>query len=282
MSLADRALPAPAFFPVTERAPARERAAPVRVRAPRSAGPGRPRPMRLRRRTRGLALALVMAAHAAGLYAIARADFSPALVAAAPLQVALIKAAQPAPPPEVPPAPVPPPEPVVKPKPVPVAKPKPRPAPPPPKPVSKAPTALTAETPPEPEPPAAAAPAEPAPPAPPAPAAAPAAASRAAPGPSTPVVTAARFDADYLNNPPPAYPPLSRRMREEGRVMLRVRVSAEGLPAEIELSASSGSGRLDRAATDAVRRWRFVPARQGDRALAAWVLVPIVFKLEGS
>lgn len=278
MSAADRALSAPVFFPVTDSA--RERAAPARAGL-RSVAAGRPAPMRLRRRTRGVALALVVAAHAGGLYAITQVDFSPVLIAAAPLQVALIEAAQPAPQPVAPPAPVPPPpEPVVQPKPV--VKPRPQPKPPAPQPVSKAPTALTAETAPEPEPPAAAEPAEPAAPAAPAPAAASATAAQAAPGASTPAATAARFDADYLNNPPPAYPPLSRRMREEGRVMLRVRVSPEGLPAEIELSASSGSARLDRAALDGVQRWRFVPARQGGRAIEAWVLVPIVFKLEGS
>lgn len=94
-------------------------------------------------------------------------------------------------------------------------------------------------------------------------------------------VTAARFDAAYLNNPPPAYPALSRRMREQGRVLLRVFVTADGRPDRIELNESSGSSRLDAAAEAAVARWRFVPARQGDRDVDAWVIVPIVFKLEG-
>ncbi|HQV09399.1 MAG TPA: energy transducer TonB, partial [Thauera sp.] len=95
-------------------------------------------------------------------------------------------------------------------------------------------------------------------------------------------VTAARFDAAYLNNPRPAYPMLSRRLREEGQVMLRVLVSPEGQPARVELRTSSGSERLDRAAQEAVARWRFVPARRGDVAVEAWVLVPIVFKLQGN
>ena len=89
-----------------------------------------------------------------------------------------------------------------------------------------------------------------------------------------------RFDAAYLNNPRPAYPPLARRMGEEGRTVLRVLVSAEGLPEQIELRQSAGSPRLDAAAQEAVKRWRFVPARQDDKAVAAWVLVPLVFKLE--
>ena len=95
-------------------------------------------------------------------------------------------------------------------------------------------------------------------------------------------VTAARFDAAYLNNPRPGYPALSRRLREEGQVTLRVLVSPNGQPAQVELRSSSGSERLDRAARDAVARWRFVPARRGDTAIESWVLVPIVFKLQGN
>jgi protein TonB len=93
-------------------------------------------------------------------------------------------------------------------------------------------------------------------------------------------VTAARFDADYLNNPKPAYPRASRRLSEQGTVTLRVRVGADGLPLAVELRQSSGFPRLDDAALDAVRQWRFVPARQGDTPIASWATVPIAFKLE--
>jgi protein TonB len=92
-------------------------------------------------------------------------------------------------------------------------------------------------------------------------------------------VTAARFDADYLQNPKPVYPPMSRRMNEEGKVVLRVRVSAQGLPLAVELKQSSNHARLDEAARSAVERWRFVPARQGSEAVEAWVLVPLNFTL---
>lgn len=71
-------------------------------------------------------------------------------------------------------------------------------------------------------------------------------------------------------------------MQEQGKVLLRVLVSAEGKPGKIELSSSSGSDRLDQAARAAVARWRFIPARQGDRDVETWVIVPIIFKLEGS
>ncbi len=103
----------------------------------------------------------------------------------------------------------------------------------------------------------------------------------AAATPAAPAVVLPRFDAAYLQNPPPVYPALARRMGEQGRVLLRVLVTAEGAAERVELKASSGAHRLDRAALDAVQRWRFVPARQGDRAVSAWVVVPISFSLEG-
>jgi len=98
-----------------------------------------------------------------------------------------------------------------------------------------------------------------------------------APAPMTPP----RFDAEYLRNPAPVYPALSRRTREQGRVMLRVLVSTDGIAEKVELKASSGSARLDQSALDTVRQWKFVPARQGDRTIAAWVVVPISFTLDG-
>jgi protein TonB len=96
-----------------------------------------------------------------------------------------------------------------------------------------------------------------------------------------PLIVPPNFNADYLHNPAPAYPPVARRLGEQGRVVLRVLVTADGQPEQVEVRTSSGSPRLDAAALETVRRWRFVPARQGDRPLAAWVLVPISFRLEG-
>lgn len=108
----------------------------------------------------------------------------------------------------------------------------------------------------------------------------------APPAPSTvataaPAATSPSFDADYLRNPAPRYPPLARRMGQQGKVVLRVLVNAGGDPAKVEVRASSGSDVLDEAALDAVKRWRFVPARKGEQAVDAWVLVPITFSLQG-
>lgn len=94
-----------------------------------------------------------------------------------------------------------------------------------------------------------------------------------------PAVVPPRFDAAYLNNPTPSYPALSRRNGETGRVMLRVQVGADGLPKAITIAESSEFARLDEAAIAAVKRWRFVPAKQGDQAITEWVLVPLNFKL---
>lgn len=102
----------------------------------------------------------------------------------------------------------------------------------------------------------------------------------AAPAPVPVAVVAARFDADYLHNPKPVYPTLSRRMNEEGRVLLKVRVSAQGTALDVAVSKSSGFPRLDAAAIDAVSRWRFVPAKRGDEAIDSSVVVPITFAFE--
>lgn len=102
------------------------------------------------------------------------------------------------------------------------------------------------------------------------------AASQPALQPTSPPI----FNAAYLRNPAPAYPATSRRYGEAGRVLLRVRVLPSGQPDEVVLQQSCGHDRLDAAALDAVRRWRFVPARQGEQAIAAWVVVPIQFSLQ--
>lgn len=107
------------------------------------------------------------------------------------------------------------------------------------------------------------------------PAAAPAAAPRAESALVPPSFTAA-----YLRNPPPRYPPAARRNGDEGTVLLRVLVAADGAAVKVELDRSSGSALLDNAALEAVRGWRFVPARRGQQNIEDWVRVPVVFRLE--
>lgn len=104
---------------------------------------------------------------------------------------------------------------------------------------------------------------------------APATASRSEPALTPPV-----FNAAYLRNPPPRYPPAARRSGDEGTVLLKVLVTSDGAAARVELDRSSGSVLLDGAALDAVRIWRFVPARRGAQNVEDWVRVPVVFRLE--
>ncbi|MBU4500818.1 MAG: energy transducer TonB, partial [Gammaproteobacteria bacterium] len=86
--------------------------------------------------------------------------------------------------------------------------------------------------------------------------------------------------ADYLNNPKPPYPALSRRLGEEGTVRLSILVNADGSVARLELVKSSGHPRLDQSAMNTVQSsWKFEPARQGDTPIAGWVTVPIQFTL---
>jgi protein TonB len=105
----------------------------------------------------------------------------------------------------------------------------------------------------------------------------------AAPPPTREAVpsTPANFNAAYLRNAPPRYPLIARRNGVEGTVRLRVFVSRDGRPTQVQLDQSSGSAALDNAALEAVRNWQFVPARRGQEAIESWVLVPVVFKLEG-
>jgi protein TonB len=95
------------------------------------------------------------------------------------------------------------------------------------------------------------------------------------------VVTQPIFNADYLENPSPPYPAVSRRNGEQGRVILRVLVNARGTADEVQVRTSSGSERLDESARQTVRLWKFVPAKRGSEPVQAWVLIPISFRLEG-
>ncbi|MBW3731059.1 energy transducer TonB [Aeromonas dhakensis] len=93
-------------------------------------------------------------------------------------------------------------------------------------------------------------------------------------GNSAPIVRDAR-----LNNPEPQYPYESRRRGEEGRVILNVRVTAEGTAASVEVAKSSGYRRLDMTARKTVSHWKFIPARQNNLAVEASARVTIIFKL---
>lgn len=111
-----------------------------------------------------------------------------------------------------------------------------------------------------------------------------------APPPSAPVVAPDTVSAapkiqlpsstaDYLSNPAPAYPPVSKRLHEQGRVLLYVLVDAQGAPVKVELKSSSGFNRLDEVALATVQRWKFVPGKRNGIAESMWVEVPVEFRL---
>jgi protein TonB len=93
--------------------------------------------------------------------------------------------------------------------------------------------------------------------------------------------TGPRYDAAYLSNPAPSYPPAARRRNLQGRVLVYAVVGPGGDCARAEVRRTSGHPILDEAALQAVRAWRFVPATRDGRPVAEGVEIPIVFRLEG-
>ncbi len=120
-----------------------------------------------------------------------------------------------------------------------------------------------------------------------APTAAPAAAQPSAPTPAAEPgmpATARNTDADYkaayLNNPRPLYPLLAIRQGAQGQVLLLVEVLPDGRAGRIELEKFSGHAMLDAAAMNAVRAWRFTPARKDGLLTTQTVRIPIHFNLK--
>jgi protein TonB len=77
----------------------------------------------------------------------------------------------------------------------------------------------------------------------------------------------------------PAYPSNARRLGIQGTTLLSVFVAADGRVGDVVVKQSAGHPDLDQAAADAVKRWRFEPARRGDEPVAIWVLLPVEFRL---
>lgn len=86
--------------------------------------------------------------------------------------------------------------------------------------------------------------------------------------------------ADYLHNPKPTYPTMSRRLGEQGEVVLRVWVGDQGDPQKVLVDQTSGFERLDQAAINAVLGWRYVPGKRQGIAESMWLTVPLRFVLE--
>lgn len=103
------------------------------------------------------------------------------------------------------------------------------------------------------------------------------------PAPATPsdngVADAAPSALAYGTQTTIPYPPIALRSRIEGTVILRVLVGEDGAVKEIEIDKTSGSRDLDRAAREAVMKWKFKPGMRAGVAYAGWARVPINFTL---
>jgi protein TonB len=95
-----------------------------------------------------------------------------------------------------------------------------------------------------------------------------------------PTLQAPSSDADYLANPKPAYPAMSRRLGEQGQVLVHTLIGADGVAQKADILRSSGFERLDRAALETALKWRYVPGKRGGVAEAMWFNVPLHFVLD--
>ena len=104
----------------------------------------------------------------------------------------------------------------------------------------------------------------------------------AAPAPVSAAVTGPKTltsGVEYLQAPQPVYPPMARRLGEQGKVILRVLVNERGIPDQVVVQTSSGSARLDEAGRQAALRSLFKPHVEDGRAVAVYVIVPLNFQL---
>lgn len=93
------------------------------------------------------------------------------------------------------------------------------------------------------------------------------------------VVQAPHADSSRMHNPPPHYPRTALRLRQEGTVILKLMVLADGSVVNVSIHQSSGFHRLDEAALEAVKHWHYVPAKRGDENIDSWYEQPVVFTI---
>lgn len=99
--------------------------------------------------------------------------------------------------------------------------------------------------------------------------------------PAEPFVFDGELAVACKDRPPPDYPRVSRRLGEEGVVVLRIELDEGGNVTAVQVSASSGFTRLDEAAREAVRTWRCTPARREGRLVHAVAAQTFKFMLQG-
>lgn len=91
-------------------------------------------------------------------------------------------------------------------------------------------------------------------------------------------ITEAFGGIGYLNNPAPEYPAAATRQGWTGKVVLRVRVLPDGSAGGIEVKKSTGHKVLDDAAINAVKGWKFSPAKRGNTPVEGGVNVTLDFQ----
>ena len=84
-----------------------------------------------------------------------------------------------------------------------------------------------------------------------------------------------------LHNPKPNYPFLSRKLREQGLVMIRLCINQNGFVEEASVSKSSGFQGLDKSALVTLSQWRFLPDSSSRHYSSQCFQAPIQFSLEG-
>lgn len=87
-------------------------------------------------------------------------------------------------------------------------------------------------------------------------------------------------DASELNNPKPPYPAISKKLREQGLVLLKACISANGAIDSLDLKQGSGYPRLDQVAIQTVKQWKFIPAKKGSTPIPMCYELPVKFILE--
>lgn len=77
----------------------------------------------------------------------------------------------------------------------------------------------------------------------------------------------------------PLYPRVARESGWEGTVIVRTLITTDGIPSQVEIRKSCGHETLDHAAQEAIKSWKFQPAKDGNIPIAKWVDIPIKFDL---
>ncbi len=87
------------------------------------------------------------------------------------------------------------------------------------------------------------------------------------------------YNASSLNNPAPKYPNISKILKEQGKVILRLLINKNGVISNFSILQSSGYKRLDDSAIETIKKWQFIPAKKGTESIDSFVEIPFIFSL---